>query len=153
MVIDDEVDEEIPQHEPASSSWEVPRQTERFWMPEDVQIPMPSQSNSQVKPRGPKPVVGPSRKEWLDHQKLHVPFQNWCKYCVMGRGKERPHRQVPADQVGPIPLIELDASYIKVKEDEQVKQVLVGVHVQSQYGMMAQLLGKAAKMSEHRGLS
>ena len=67
VAIDDEVEEEIPQHEPASSSWEAPRQTERLWMPEDVQIPipMPSQSNSKVKSKGPKPVVGPSRNMHL----------------------------------------------------------------------------------------
>ena len=96
-------------------------------------------------PRGPKQIVGPSRKDWLNHQKTHLPYQAWCKYCVMGRGKERPHHRVPETHVGPVPLVQLDFSFIKLKDEEQSQPVLVGVHAQNQYGPMAQLLSKGGE--------
>ena len=34
----------------------------------------------------------PSEQEWNEHQVTHTPPKHWCKYCLMGRGKRRPHR-------------------------------------------------------------
>ncbi len=28
-----------------------------------------------------------------EHQRTHLPYRNWCRHCVMGRGKEMAHKQ------------------------------------------------------------
>jgi hypothetical protein len=33
----------------------------------------------------------PSRAEVDEHEKTHLPFRNWCRHCIRGRGKEAPH--------------------------------------------------------------
>ena len=37
--------------------------------------------------RGPRT---PSKKEVDDHNRTHLPFQNWCEACIKGRGIGRP---------------------------------------------------------------
>ena len=32
-----------------------------------------------------------------EHELTHLPFRNWCRHCVRGRGKEFPHRRVGDD--------------------------------------------------------
>ena len=36
--------------------------------------------------------VKPSQKEIDEHELTHLPFRNWCRECVHGRGVEMPHR-------------------------------------------------------------
>ena len=35
----------------------------------------------------------PSPAEVDEHNKTHLPYRNWCKYCVKGHGKEMAHRK------------------------------------------------------------
>ena len=49
----------------------------------------------------------PSREEVETHEMTHLPYRNWCRHCVMGRGVEAPHRRVVRD-VGAIPEIHVD---------------------------------------------
>ena len=35
----------------------------------------------------------PSKAEREEHELTHLPYRNWCKYCVQGRGKEAPHKK------------------------------------------------------------
>ena len=30
----------------------------------------------------------PTKIEKEDHDKTHLPFRNWCRHCIRGRGKE-----------------------------------------------------------------
>ncbi len=30
----------------------------------------------------------PDEKTREEHQRTHLPYRNWCRHCVMGRGKE-----------------------------------------------------------------
>ena len=39
----------------------------------------------------------PSKLEVQEHELTHLPFRNWCRHCVRGRGKEFPHRRVGDD--------------------------------------------------------
>ena len=32
--------------------------------------------------------VEPSQAEKEEHEMTHLPFRNWCRHCVRGRGKE-----------------------------------------------------------------
>ena len=35
----------------------------------------------------------PSKAEREEHELTHMPYPNWCKHCVQGRGKEAPHKR------------------------------------------------------------
>ena len=37
--------------------------------------------------------VKPSPAEVDERNKAHLPYRNWCKYCVKGHGKEMAHRK------------------------------------------------------------
>jgi len=49
----------------------------------------------------------PSREEVETHEMTHLPYRNWCRHCVMGRGVEATHRRAVRD-VGAIPEIHVD---------------------------------------------
>ena len=48
--------------------------------------------------RGKAIVTGPSREEYEEHMRTHVPFRNWCKFCVRGKCKSDPHRKSGANR-------------------------------------------------------
>ena len=52
----------------------------------------------------------PSREEVESHEMTHLPFRNWCRHCVKGRGVEAPHRSVDRDERG-IPEIHVDYAF------------------------------------------
>ena len=37
--------------------------------------------------------VEPSAEERKEHEITHLPYRNWCRHCVRGRGKEAPHEK------------------------------------------------------------
>ena len=52
--------------------------------PEDVVV-----EESAAPPIARSPRT-PSKKEVDDHNRTHLPFQNWCEACIKGRGIGRP---------------------------------------------------------------
>ena len=58
----------------------------------------------------PKPRT-PSKAEWERHVVSHMPFRDWCRHCVAGRGLERRHQRHPGhdDQY---PLVCIDYGYL-----------------------------------------
>ena len=60
-----------------------------------VQIPVPREREFGLRnPRSPQDPKLPSKKEVEDHNLAgHMPYRNWCTFCVMGRGKTPPHRK------------------------------------------------------------
>ena len=42
----------------------------------------------------PRPRT-PSKAEWERHVVSHMPFRDWCRHCVAGRGLERRHQKHP----------------------------------------------------------
>ena len=32
-------------------------------------------------------------KERGEHEATHLPHQDWCEFCVTGRGRKKPHKQ------------------------------------------------------------
>ena len=43
--------------------------------------------------------VKPSHTEIDERELTHLPFRNWCRECVHGRGVEMPHRVKARDEV------------------------------------------------------
>ena len=41
---------------------------------------------------------GPTAKEREEHERTHIPYRSWRKYCVQGRGGNKPHRRMGGEQ-------------------------------------------------------
>ena len=39
----------------------------------------------------------PSPEDVEEHNLTHVPYRNWCRHCVRGRGKEAAHKKTAED--------------------------------------------------------
>ena len=64
----------------------------------------------------------PSPAEVEEHNLTHLPFRNWCRHCVRGRGKEADHRVTKKEESG-VPEIHLD--YCFPGEEEAGKNLTV----------------------------
>ena len=42
--------------------------------------------------------------------KTHLPFRNWCRHCVRGRGTEMPHQRVTGERE--LPEIHFDFAFL-----------------------------------------
>ena len=47
----------------------------------------------------------PTKAERLRHEATHVPYQPWCKYCVMGRGRRTAHFRKASSEKSDVPHI------------------------------------------------
>ena len=56
----------------------------------------------------------------------HRPYRTWCKFCVMGRGVNAPHRRSDAqDDLEGVPHVSMDHGFLGEREsEEQVFPVL-----------------------------
>ena len=65
----------------------------------------------------------PNRAEVEEHRKTHLPFRNWCKHCVRGRGVEEPHRR-QKEEVG-IPEVHVDFMFMGDEGKDRKLTILV----------------------------
>ena len=72
--------------------------------------------------KGQRYVVAPSREEYENHMRTHIPFRKWCQFCVMGKSKSMPHRK-SEDGKREVPMMSYD--YWVVPEGSQ--PVIVGI--------------------------
>ena len=56
--------------------------------------------------------VKPSQKEIDEHELAHLPFRNWCRECVHGRGVEMPHRVKARDEVDSLLKLNIDFMFL-----------------------------------------
>ena len=66
-------------------------------------------------------------KEHQEHMTPHRPHRSWCKFCVMGRDANAPHRRSDAQHdLEGVPHVSMDKGFLGVKESEdRVSLVLV----------------------------
>ena len=61
----------------------------------------------------------PSAADVEEHNRTHIPYRSWCKWCVEGRGRGEQHRSSPGSSV---PIVGLDYFFITsggvMKRDE-----------------------------------
>ena len=69
----------------------------------------------------------PTGKEQQEQMKTHRPYSSWCKFCVMGRGVNAPHRRSDAqDDLDGVPHVSMDYGVLGERESEdRVSAVLV----------------------------
>ena len=51
----------------------------------------PCDPNEGRKIKGMKPVQQPTKEEYDDHMRTHIPYRQWCEICVKGRKKNPSH--------------------------------------------------------------
>ena len=83
-------------------------ETENETMDEDV---LQDRGEEAVIPRVVRGVNDPTAAERVLHDKTHLLYRSWCKYCVMGRGKDLPHRSRDRSENG-LPIIGVDFFFI-----------------------------------------
>jgi hypothetical protein len=65
----------------------------------------------------------PSISEVEEHCKTHLPYRNWCRHCVLGRGKEIPHKK--SRTTSGIPEVSFDFCFLgKESEPGQTLPIL-----------------------------
>ena len=65
----------------------------------------------------------PDKAEVEEHRKSHLPYRNWCKHCVRGRGVEAPPRRQKED-VG-MPELHFDFIFMGEESRHQKWTILV----------------------------
>ena len=53
----------------------------------------------------------PSSDVVMEHYKTHLPYRNWCKHCVSGRGLQMPRRAQPVLDDA-LPEVHMDLCYM-----------------------------------------
>ena len=66
----------------------------------------------------------PSAEEVERHNLTHLPYRNWCRHCVRGRGKEAPH-QATKGEGGELPELHMDYCFPGEEEAGKTLTVLV----------------------------
>ena len=83
--------------------------------------------DGSVQERNVRDPGQPTAKELQEHMTTHRPHRSWCKFCVMGRGVNSPHRKSDAqDDLEGVPHVSMDCGFLGEREsEEQVSPVLV----------------------------
>ena len=72
----------------------------------------------------PKPK-GPSQEEYDEHMLTHIPYRNWCKFCVKGRGRPQAHRSGKEEEEPQVPVVSMDYAYLNEQDQGQEKRPLL----------------------------
>ena len=65
----------------------------------------------------------PTEEEVKEHELTHLPFRNWCKHCVAGKGTETPCRR--SDGAGELPEFHIDWAFPGEAEANKTVTMLV----------------------------
>ena len=59
----------------------------------------------------------------MEHNLTHIPYRTWCKYCIMSRRPNDPHRSKATKRT--VPLLVGDYCFLRNSSDEILQTVLV----------------------------
>ena len=68
--------------------------------------------------KGKKNVVTPSREEYEEHMRTHIPFRKWCLFCAQGKMAANPKRSASEGEDSEVPIIGWDYMEQKTKEGQ-----------------------------------
>ena len=70
------------------------------------------------------PRSKPTQREREEHEATHVPFRDWCAYCMMGRGSTHHHitKQKSEDQ-SRRPVIAMDYFFMRMESSPNVQAI------------------------------
>ena len=70
------------------------------------------------------PRSKPTQREREEHESTHVPFRDWCAYCMMGRG--RTHHQMAkqkSEDQSRRPIIAMDYFFMRMESSPSVQEI------------------------------
>lgn len=73
-----------------------------------------------------KQVVGPTMRERVEHDRLHLPYRSWCPVCVAGRGANHGHKTVQDELGDHAPEVSFDYCFLRDYQGADYLPVLVG---------------------------
>ena len=68
--------------------------------------------NEGVSPRVANQPGQPTAKDRREHEVCHVPYRSWCKHCVQGRGRRRPHSRIGSGRDEDLPHAAIDYTFV-----------------------------------------
>ena len=66
----------------------------------------------------------PTSDERKEHEMTHIPFRNWCRHCVRGRGKEEACRKTEREE-GRVPEVHMDFMFMGEEKGGKTLAILV----------------------------
>ena len=66
----------------------------------------------------------PTKKEWDEHMLTHVPYRNWCPFCVKGRGRQDAHKTEKGEEKKVAGLV-MDYAFLNPEEKETNRPILM----------------------------
>ena len=70
-----------------------------------------AEAGGQAELRVPRAPEEPSPEERARNEITHLPYQSWCAWCVMVKGRAKPYLQRPVESVK-VPGFEMDFCYL-----------------------------------------
>ena len=71
-------------------------------------------------------VTGPTRDEFEEHMRTHIPFRNWCEFCVKGKSRSDAHGKDAGEKASlgedSIPRIGIDYTYPRQGKDKRSEE-------------------------------
>ena len=61
---------------------------------------------------------GPTKKEKEEHEATRIPFRSWCRYCVRGRGRNKPHRGTDQSEEEEMRVATITMDYFFMNEED-----------------------------------
>ena len=71
--------------------------------------------------KGKKPVRQPTKEEYDEHMRTHLPFRKWCPHCVKGKRKNDPRRADKEKEKQEIPLMSWDYMEQRGKDGKKME--------------------------------
>ena len=81
-------------------------------------------------PRMLKDPKKPSSKEVEQHNLTHIPFRDWCPFCVQGGAPNKNHSRQGDNEYG-LPHIACDYCFMGDKEEEETLVIQVARDIES----------------------
>ena len=70
----------------------------------------------------------PTQEERERHEISHWPYRAWCKFCIMGRGKNLDHSRMDAELMHDIDTISIDFMYLGQNDESAFPVMAFRVH-------------------------
>ena len=79
--------------------------------------------------RSPEPPTDAAR---MAHNATHVPFRDWCPFCVASRGRSSPHRRVVVNKTeDTLPKFQTDYMFIRTVAETKTQPCITFVETRS----------------------
>ena len=68
-------------------------------------------------------MTGPTREEFEEHMRTHIPFRTWCEFCVKGKSRSDAHRKDAGEKASlgedSIPRIGINYTFPRQEEGKR----------------------------------